>query len=111
MIAQRGKGVEARQVEKKPVEKVESSTSAEKVAGKRKLSFKEKHALDTLPATMAKLESEIAALKVKLEDPQLFSRDRVSFDRFSQQLAKLEGDLAASEEQWLELEILRESLD
>jgi len=42
--------------------------------------FREKHALETLPARIAKLSSEIAALRERLSDPGLFARDPAAFN-------------------------------
>ena len=46
-----------------------------------------------------------------LADPGLYARDAKAFADKSQQLAKVEADLAAAEERWLELEILREEIE
>ncbi|MEQ9519688.1 MAG: ATP-binding cassette domain-containing protein [Parvibaculum sp.] len=77
---------------------------------KRKLSFKDKHALETLPATMAEVESTISKLKDVLADPQLFTRDPQKFQTSITALEKAEAKLSRFEEQWLELEMLREEL-
>ena len=77
---------------------------------KRRLSFNEKHALETLPATMAALQSKIKALHRRLDEPELYTRDRKAFDEASAALAAAHAELAAAEEQWLELEILREEI-
>jgi ATP-binding cassette subfamily F protein uup len=76
----------------------------------RKLSFKEKHALETLPATIAKLEAEITVLQGKLADPGLYAKDPKAFSATSERLAAAEAELAAAETQWLELELKREEL-
>ncbi len=77
---------------------------------KRKLSFKEKHALDTLPATMDKLQAQIEQLQAKLATPNLFAKDPAAFNAAAAELKAAEAALAAAEEQWLELEMLREEL-
>ena len=77
---------------------------------KRRLSFNEKHALETLPATMAALQSKIKALHRRLGEPELYTRDRKAFDEASAALAAAHAELAAAEEKWLELEILREEI-
>ena len=77
---------------------------------RRKLSFKEKHALDTLSATLASLEREIAGLSARLADPRLFTSDPKAFKSTSERLAAAQTELAAAEEQWLELELLKEEL-
>ena len=80
-------------------------------AARRKLSFKEKHALQTLPATIAALEAEIAALAAQLADAGLYAREPALFARASERLGAAQAELAAAEEQWLELEILRAELE
>jgi ABC transport system ATP-binding/permease protein len=77
---------------------------------KRRLSFNEKHALETLPVTMAALQSEIEALNRTLADPGLYARDRKAFDRASADLVEAQKKLTVAEERWLELEIMREEL-
>ncbi|MBI4724860.1 MAG: ATP-binding cassette domain-containing protein [Rhodomicrobium sp.] len=77
---------------------------------KRRLSFNEKHALETLPAKIAGLEREIAGLQRQLADPALYAKDRESFEKASAALVKAQGELAEAEHRWLELEILREEL-
>jgi len=94
-----------------PRDKVEPAPQApDPVQNKRKLSFKEKHALETLPATMAALEDKIAKLQEKLSAPDLYQRDRKSFETATAELGKAQAELAAAEERWLELEMLRETL-
>ena len=98
---------------KAKVETVRSSTAARAEApqSQRKLSFKEKHALETLPARMKALEDEIGTLEARLADAQLFTRDPKSFEQAVARLSKARAELAASEEHWLELEMKRELLE
>ncbi len=84
--------------------------SATAAPNKRKLSFKEKHALETLPARIAALEAEIKALDTKLADPNLYANNRPAFDAATARHATAGVELAAAETEWLELEMLRESL-
>ena len=108
MLAQRGAGVAPRKT------RAESARPAppppEAPQPQRKLSFKEKHALETLPATIKSLESEIGALEARLADAGLFARDPRAFEQSAARLTAARADLATAEEQWLELEIKRESL-
>ena len=76
----------------------------------RKLSFKEKHALETLPKKISIQEREIRLLRKTFADPDLFTRDPEAFQKAADSLARGETDLAAMEEEWLNLEILREEL-
>ena len=82
------------------------------VTGKpaRRMTFKDKHALETLPARMAALEAEVAKLTRVLDDPNLYRRDPARFGTASGALETARGALAAAEEQWLALEMLREEL-
>ena len=79
-------------------------------AQKRKLSFKEKHALETLPGQIDKLNADIARLQNTLATPNLFTKDVAVFNAAAADLKKAENKLAKAEEQWLELEMLREEL-
>jgi ATP-binding cassette subfamily F protein uup len=77
----------------------------------KKMSFKDKHALEQLPAQMEKLQAEIGRLQARLADPDLYARDPGAFGKASEALTRATGELAAAEERWLELEMLRESLE
>ncbi|MDZ4791367.1 MAG: ATP-binding cassette domain-containing protein [Hyphomicrobiales bacterium] len=74
-------------------------------APKRRLSFKDKHALETLPKTIANLEAKIAKLQTQLADPGLYARDRKTFDTATAALTQAQAELEASEVRWLELEM------
>lgn len=103
----------APEIQQKPVEKAAKSTPSinTPTERKRKLSFKEKHALKTLPGEMEKLQAAIAAHKQSLSDPNLFTKDPEKFQKTADALAKAEADLEADEERWLELEVLKEELE
>jgi len=77
----------------------------------RKLSFKDKHALETLPGRMEMLEAEIARLEDRLADPGLYARDPDGFGKATAELTGKQTDLAEAEEEWLRLEMLREELE
>jgi len=110
MLAQRGADL-TREAPKAVVKAVrEAKPVAAPVEKKRKLGFNEKHALETLPKTIADLEAEGRALQTKLDDPGFFSRDRPGFEKASAALGTVQTKLAEAEERWLELEILREEL-
>jgi ABC transport system ATP-binding/permease protein len=111
MLAQRGADV------RKPAAKLAAAPprkSAERPAAepaRRKLNFNEKHALESLPARMAKLEAEVKRLNERLADPALYTRDRAAFAKGTAALATAQTELAAAEERWLELELLRSELE
>jgi ATP-binding cassette subfamily F protein uup len=86
------------------------ATEAPRAAAKRKLSFQEKHQLETLPAAMEKIRGVIVKLEARLADPQLYNRDPKTFADATALLDKAQTELAGLENRWLELEILREEL-
>jgi ATP-binding cassette subfamily F protein uup len=75
----------------------------------RKLSFKDKHALEQLPREIAAHEAEIQRLRRVLSDANLYRRDPAKFTRSTDALTAAEAALTAAEERWLELEMLREA--
>ena len=93
-------------------DKAASSSSASSGAGaRRKLSFKEKHALETLPKEIETLAAEIARLEKIIADPNLYARDRATFDATSAKLAAARKRHGKCEDQWLELEVLRSEVE
>lgn len=76
-----------------------------------RLSGKEQHALRQLPGQMAALEAEVGRLRAKLSDAGFYGRDAGGFVAASAALAEAEAGLAAAEERWLELEVLREGIE
>jgi len=114
MIAQRGKPpTSARPPSTAPADPKPDRPQAAKSASsaspaKLKLTFKQKHALATLPGEIEKLEGEIGKLKTALEAPDLFNSEPKKFQTYAAALTAREKDLAAKEEQWLELELLKE---
>ena len=111
MVTQRGHGVQAAAAVKAERPRGPAPRSEAARAGKAKLSFKESHALKTLPARIEGYQAEIAALQAKLADPKLFAKDAAGFAAATKTLAKKEADLAAAEEEWLNLEMRREEVE
>jgi ATP-binding cassette subfamily F protein uup len=64
-----------------------------------------------LPARIEQLEAEVARLTRALEDPDLYIRDPSRFAAAGTALEAARTALAAAEQQWLELEMLREELE
>ncbi|GAB4142671.1 MAG: ATP-binding cassette domain-containing protein [Sphingomonadales bacterium] len=75
-----------------------------------KLSYKEQRALALLPREIAALEAEIERLGTALADPGFYARDAAAFAKASQDLESAQQRLATKEEEWLALEIKRETL-
>ena len=114
MVAQRGYGVGARKDQAKSAAPKQKSSDAPRNAGsaaqKTKLSFKEKHALETLPAKLDAMRKEAAALQTKLDDPEFFARDAEAFNRTAKDLDSILTAINEAEDEWLALEMLREEL-
>jgi ABC transport system ATP-binding/permease protein len=110
MLAQRGSGVDARKLKEDVRERSETVAASVPVPAKRKFTFKEKHALDNLPAKIDALKIELAKLEHILADATLFTRDSKTFETTSNRHAAAATELAEAEEQWLELEMLKEEL-
>jgi ABC transport system ATP-binding/permease protein len=111
MLSQRGADLQREAAKPPVVEKKETKPPADAPAPKRRLSFNEKHALDTLPKTIEKLQAEIASQQRLLDDPALYAKDRKQFDEASTALARAQQELAAAEDRWLELAVLREEIE
>jgi ATP-binding cassette subfamily F protein uup len=77
---------------------------------KRRMTFNDKHALETLPKAIATLEAQVRALQQQFDDPSFFTRDRAGFEQASRSLGEAQAQLSDAEDRWLELEILREEL-
>jgi ATP-binding cassette subfamily F protein uup len=112
MVAQRGFGVVApKAIAKERVEKPRVAAAPVAAPSRQKLSFKQKHALETLPKEIARLEGEIGELNQTLADPGLYARDANAFAKASKALAAAQAALGKAEDEWLALEALREAIE
>ncbi len=115
MLAQRkGAMEEKRKADKAKAEATAAANptaASEAPKNKVKLSYKQKFALENLPKEMEKIEKDIAAREAKMADPNLFTKDPAAFNRIAGELEKLRDNLQRMEEEWLELEMLREELE
>ncbi len=112
MVVQRGFGVTAPVVAGKARAGRQASLApTTQPAGKQKLSFKQKHALETLPKRIKTLEAEIGKLNASLADPQLYARQPDKFHEMSKALDAAQAGLSAAEDEWLDLEALRETIE
>ena len=118
MVAQRGHGVAALPQIKpqapSPVGQARSARAprpAPSSEQRRRLSNAEQHALKTSPARIAALNAESRRLERLLANPDFYARDREGFTAAGAELAKIQVELAAAEEEWLRLELLREEIE
>jgi ATP-binding cassette subfamily F protein uup len=109
MLVQRGTDLAGKETPKAKAEKSAKLELAK--TSRRRLSFNDKHALETLPKQMTALQDKVRTLQRRLEDPGLYARDAKAFAEVSAALATTHTELAAAEERWLELEILREEIE
>ena len=82
-----------------------------RAAPKPRLSFKEKHALDTLPQRMEALRAELESLEQKMADPEFASRSPAAFQSASVAFGRARETLDGFEDEWLALEIRREEIE
>jgi ABC transport system ATP-binding/permease protein len=112
MVNQRGFGVTKPEIEAKaPARGGRTVAMAPIAATKAKLSFKQKHALETLPNEIKKLDAEIAKLNKLLADPALYARDPRAFADASAKLTAAERAKSKAEDEWLALEVIREEIE
>ncbi len=114
MVAIRGHGVRA--VGAEAPSPPTTKPTPERVAApapksRQKLSFKQSHALKTLPGEMARLASEQEELNKALSAPDLYRKDPEKFATLSRRLDEVIAAHEARENEWLELEILREEIE
>jgi ATP-binding cassette subfamily F protein uup len=112
MVAQRGYGVGAlgtSPVKPKPAPKPVAAPAAPKP--RRRLTFADQHALKTSPARIEALNAEIHRLEAALSDPDFYRRDPAAFAAAGHALEAARAALAATEEEWLRLELLREEIE
>ncbi len=77
---------------------------------KTKLSFKDQRRLDELGEAMTKRERDIVRMEAALAEPELFNRDADGFNQLAADLESARNEYAANQEEWLEIEMLKETL-
>ncbi len=68
------------------------------------MSFKEQRELESLPARIDALETEIQQLHEAMADPAFYKRDGAAIAQTNTRLAELESELAGVYERWETLE-------
>jgi ATP-binding cassette subfamily F protein uup len=77
----------------------------------RRMNFNDQRALERLPNQIATLQAQFATFNVVLADQDLYTRDPARFVTTTEALATARAELAAAEETWLRLEMLREEIE
>lgn len=88
--------------------KEETPKSETKKTGR--LSYNQQRLLEILPDKISELEKQIGDTEAALSDSSLYTENPEKFDALTTQLEKLKAELEKSENQWLEIEMLRESI-
>ena len=76
----------------------------------QKLSFKYEHRARELIKLLPQLESELAEIEAKLHTPSLFTKEPDRFAALAKEMDAKKSDLAGAEEEWLEIEMMREEM-
>ncbi|WP_099867364.1 ABC-F family ATP-binding cassette domain-containing protein [Pararhizobium haloflavum] len=110
MLAQRGE----EQKTAAKAAKAKPAQSSDRPAGRStvpsKLSYKQKFALETLPGKIKEAEIKAASLEGRMAAPDYFAKQPDAFAKDAKELERLKAQLADMENEWLELEMLREEL-
>ena len=108
----RKKATEARQTDKSDNKKPKKSAPDKpKTNRPARLSFRDKHRLDTLPDEIAAIDAEIATIETKLAVPDLFQNDPDLFNRLVDMLAAQKDSKDQKEMEWLEAAEKAEALE
>ncbi|MGR3780451.1 MAG: ABC transporter ATP-binding protein, partial [Albimonas sp.] len=117
MVTQRGgapvHGLTGEAPEPAPKPAPKPAAAAPKPAGgsAKKLSFKQAKRLEDLPGEIDRLTGDIGKLEGLLADPELFFKAPEKFAKATAALEQRQAALAAAEDEWLELEALREEVE
>lgn len=84
--------------------------SVQKLASK-KLSFKDEHALKTLPEIIDRLTTEIHDIELELHDPELYHNDTDHFFELTKILEAKKQELEKAETDWLEVSFKKDQLE
>ena len=95
----------------KNVKKQKNSKSGKSKNKVHRMSFKDKHALETLPEKIENLRTNIINIQNQMSDPEFYKNKTEELETSVVALSSKEIELAELEEQWLELELKREEIE
>ena len=112
MVRQRGTGVQARKTasaqKKADAKAPPAPPPAPKPKGK--LTYKDQHALETLPGEIEAINAQLKELEAKISDGDFYERDPNGFNAAIAKMGKLQETVAAKEELWLDIEMRKDEL-
>jgi ATP-binding cassette subfamily F protein uup len=116
MIRQRKKQAKAEkallnaQASKTPAPKT-GNTPKPSSGPRGKMSYKHKYRLEVLPGLMRDTEEMIRQLTGKMAVPDFYTQDQQGFERTAQKLDTKKAELEGLENEWMELEDMRDQLE
>jgi len=117
MVRQRRDQADKNSNTKTPSLKTSTKTSSSQqktnhqAKARQKLSFKQQYKLENLPHELENLGNQLVNIEQELANSQLYTQDAARFHTLSDKLASLQIQMTQMEEEWLELELLREQFD
>ena len=104
-------GRRTKTVQAKAEKKKQKPKHREKQPRTDRLSYKQTYLLSTLPDEIEALTTAIAQAEARLADMDFFAQDPDGYQKLAEHCATDKQRLNEAEQQWLELEILREELE
>lgn len=111
MLAQRKEVLAAEKKLKRAGQNNAKSGGSATSKNKSKLSFNQKFALETLPKKISEAEEMSSKIEAKMAGADFFTKNPEGFAKAAEELEKIKSDMTTWEEEWLELEMLREELE
>lgn len=108
MISQGGASIKMSGIKAKHGKQPKTGQKREK---KYKLSYNKKYALEKLPERIEALEADINKYQEKIARSDFYTKDFQAYAKAVKKLKFIEAELAAAEEEWLNLEILRNEIE
>jgi len=103
-LRQRGSVGAVKKTVTKTDKKIETQVTPVETKKAKKLSYKDKLALEKLPALIEELETGIEAMQKKMSDPDYYKQDADVMADDKNNLEKMESELEKSYQQWEALE-------
>lgn len=108
-LAAGGKMSKAPEKKDNPKDKERPAAPIQKKSAR--LSYNQQRLLEVLPQKAAELEEEIRQIEDSLGNGDLYNSDRNEFDRLTQTLQEKKQELEEAENQWLEIQMIKDELE
>ena len=98
-----------------PAKKTPSKETKKSVAPESKkttrLSYNQQRLLEVLPQKITELETELQKIETALADSELYTQNPDKFNELTARHESVAAEIAQSENQWLEIQMLKEELE